>query len=86
MESRLGLGEPSWIGEPGTEGLAGSRYLPLVTFWQVSADMIFATSVPDGHGHTYRAEYVDAWNAVLQPRGITSGDLAALRAKAAATP
>jgi uncharacterized membrane protein len=82
----LVLGEPSWIGEPGTEGLAGSRYLPLVTFWQVSADMIFATSVPDGHGHTYRAEYVDAWNAVLQPRRITSGDLAALRAKAAATP
>jgi uncharacterized membrane protein len=79
------LGEPSWIGEPGAEGLAGSRYLPFVTFWQVTADLMVATSVPDGHGHTYRSEYVDAWNAVLQPPGITDDELAALRGKAAAT-
>jgi uncharacterized membrane protein len=82
----LVLGEPNWIGEPGTKGLAGSRYLPFVTFWQVSADLLFATDVPDGHGHTYRAEYVDAWNAVLRPAGVTADALAALRQKAAATP
>jgi uncharacterized membrane protein len=31
------------------------------------------------------SEYVDAWNAVLQPLGITRNDLATLRAKTAAS-
>jgi uncharacterized membrane protein len=78
------LGEPSWVEESGKDVLDEEiSYLPFVTFWQVTADLLFATSVPDGHGHTYRSEYVDAWNAVLQPRGITSNDLATLRAKTA---
>jgi uncharacterized membrane protein len=82
----LVLGEPSWIEDPGKDVLAeGMSYLPFVTFWQVTADLLFATGVPDGHGHTYRSEYVDAWNAVLQPPGITSNDLATLRAKTATT-
>ena len=38
-----------------------------------------AVDVPAGHGHEYIAEYVDRWNAVLQPSGITAGDLASLR-------
>jgi uncharacterized membrane protein len=50
-----------------------------VTFWQVTADLPFATGVPGGHGHKYTTEYVDAWNAVMQPSGITDKDLANLR-------
>jgi uncharacterized membrane protein len=79
----LVLNEPNWSEEPGKDVL-GISYLQFVTFWEVTADLLFATSVPDGHGHTYRSEYVDAWNAVLQSPGITGNDLAALRSKTAA--
>jgi uncharacterized membrane protein len=78
--------EPNWIEEPGKDVLDEEiSYLPFVTFWQVTADLLFATGVPDGHGHTYRSEYVDAWNAVLQPPGITRDELATLKSKTAAS-
>jgi len=44
-----------------------------------TADLPFATDVPPGHGHTYTSEYVDGWNAVLRPVGITGQELAELR-------
>jgi uncharacterized membrane protein len=72
--------EPDWISEPaGSDVLKGMFWMPFITFWQVTADLPFATGVPDGHGHRYSAEYVDGWNAVMQPAGITSQDLASLR-------
>ncbi|MFD4370829.1 alpha/beta hydrolase [Streptomyces sp. NPDC058486] len=72
--------EPDWIGEaPGDDVLESMIWVPFVTFWQVTADLPFATGVPDGHGHTYRAEYADGWNAVLRPEGVTGQDLARLR-------
>jgi len=72
--------EPSWISQPpGQDVLAGMFWMPLVTFWQVTADLPFSADVPAGHGHHYTAEYVDGWNAVMRPSGITSQDLAHLR-------
>ena len=72
--------QPDWISEPpGQDVLKGMFWMPFVTFWQVTADLPFATGVPDGHGHRYSAEYVDGWNAVLRPAGFTSQDLASLR-------
>ena len=72
--------EPDWISEPpGSDVLKGMFWVPFVTFWQVTADLPFATGVPGGHGHTYTSEYVDGWNAVMQPAGITPQDLASLR-------
>jgi uncharacterized membrane protein len=72
--------EPDWISEPpGSDVLKGMFWMPFITFWQVTADLPFATGVPDGHGHRYSAEYVDGWNAIMQPAGITSQDLASLR-------
>jgi uncharacterized membrane protein len=71
---------PDWISEPpGSDVLKGMFWLPVVTFWQVTADLPFATGVPGGHGHTYTSEYVDGWDAVIQPAGITSQDLTDLR-------
>jgi len=71
---------PDWIGEPpGRDVLKGMFWMPFVTFWQVTADLPFSTGVPDGHGHRYSAEYVDGWNAVMRPAGLTSQDLASLR-------
>jgi uncharacterized membrane protein len=84
---RLILGEPDWADEPpGKDVLGRVVWLPLVTFWQVTADLTFAGGVPDGHGHAYKAEYADAWNAVLRPAGVTPEELAQVRAKAAAVP
>ena len=63
--------EPDWISEPpGRDVLKGMFWIPFVTFWQVTADLPFATGVPDGHGHRYSAEYVDGWNAVMRPAGV----------------
>jgi uncharacterized membrane protein len=55
-------------------------WLPLVTFWQVTADMVFAVDVPDGHGHKYEADYVNGWADVTQPAGWTAADTERLRA------
>jgi len=84
---RLLFSEPDWPGEPpGKDVLEGVVWLPLVTFWQVTADLTFAGGVPEGHGHAYKSEYVDAWNTVLRPSDVTPDELTALRAKAAAIP
>jgi len=74
------LHQPDWLREPaGSDVLPAATWLPWVTFWQVTADMVFSTGVPDGHGHVYKKEYVDAWVAVLQPAGWTPDDTAAVR-------
>src|SRR5215472_4854812 len=71
---------PDWISEPpGSDVLGSMFWMPFITFWQVTADLPFATGVPDGHGHRYSGEYVDGWNAMLRPAGITTQDLANLR-------
>jgi uncharacterized membrane protein len=71
---------PDWIGEThGTDVLQGMFWLPFVTFWQVTADLPFATGVPAGHGHKYTSEYVDGFNAIVQPAGVTSQELTDLR-------
>jgi uncharacterized membrane protein len=72
--------KPDWISEtPGTDVLHSMFWMPFVTFWQVTADLPFATGVPAGHGHKYISEYVDGFNAIMQPAGITSEELASLR-------
>ncbi|MFI1148081.1 alpha/beta hydrolase [Streptomyces sp. NPDC020817] len=77
---QLALSEPDWIGErPGSDVLGAMVWIPFVTFWQVTADLPFSTGVPDGHGHTYKAAYVDAWNAVMRPQGFTAQDLDRLK-------
>ena len=50
-----------------------------MTFWQVTADLPLSTGVPDGHGHTYTAEFVDGWAAILQPSGWTPDKAGQLR-------
>jgi uncharacterized membrane protein len=72
--------EPDWISEPaGKDVLNGMFWMPFVTFWQVTADLPFATGVPAGHGHKYTSEYVDGFSAIMQPAGVTSQELTDLR-------
>ncbi len=71
--------EPDWISEPpGQDVLKTMFWVPFVTFWEVTADLPFATGVPEGHGHKYTAEYVNGFNAIMRT-GLSSQQLASLR-------
>jgi uncharacterized membrane protein len=64
--------EPDWLREPRGYDISGDmRWIPLVTFLQVSADMAVAVDVPDGHGHRYVKDAVNAWAAIMRPPGWT---------------
>ncbi|AZG44630.1 alpha/beta hydrolase [Gordonia insulae] len=76
---QLILNEPDWLSEPrGRDVLSATRWIPFVTFLQVSADMAVAVNVPDGHGHDYMSAIPYAWAAMLQPPGWTETKTAAL--------
>jgi uncharacterized membrane protein len=71
--------EPDWISEPpGQDVLKTMFWVPFVTFWEVTADLPFATGVPEGHGHKYTAEYVNGFNTIMRT-GLSSQQLASLR-------
>jgi uncharacterized membrane protein len=77
---KLILNNPDWINEkPGSDVLGGMFWVPFLTFWQVTADLPFATGVPGGHGHNYTTEYVDGFNTVMKDTGFTPDQLAQLR-------
>jgi uncharacterized membrane protein len=42
-------------------------WLPVMTFWQVTGDVIAALDTPDGHGHRYGPELVDTWWSLARP-------------------
>ena len=64
--------EPDWLREPRGYDVSGDmNWIPVVTFLQVAADMAVAVDVPDGHGHRYVKDAVNAWAAVMQPPGWT---------------
>ncbi|ORC10776.1 hypothetical protein C3473_16440 [Mycobacterium kansasii] len=64
--------KPDWLREPrGYDVLPQTRWIPVVTFLQVTADMAVAVEVPPGHGHHYVADAADAWAAILSPPGWT---------------
>lgn len=71
---------PAWLSEaPGDDRIAAMRWFPLVTFWQVSADLAMAADVPDGHGHNYGTQVLDGWAAVAAPPGWTDADTESTR-------
>ncbi|MFC9659682.1 alpha/beta hydrolase [Nocardia sp. NPDC127606] len=77
---RLLFQRPDWLDEErGRDVLPSTRWIPVVTFLQVSADMAVAVDVPDGHGHTFQADIADAWVAILSPADWTVADTERLR-------
>ncbi|MBN3510570.1 alpha/beta hydrolase [Mycolicibacterium septicum] len=72
--------EPDWLVEPpGTDRTASMRWYPIITFWQVAADITNASSVPAGHGHNYGQSVLDGWAAVAPPEGWTPEDTERIR-------
>jgi uncharacterized membrane protein len=75
------FGRPDWLVEPpGRDRSAAMHWSPVVTFWQVSADLTNAESVPGGHGHNYSNGILDGWVAVAPPDGWTTADTERIRA------
>ncbi len=78
----LVLQRPDWLEERrGSDVSDTMRWIPLVTFWQVTTDLALSFSTPPGHGHNFSGEHVDAWNAILRPGDWTPAMLAELRAQ-----
>ncbi|MFL6082629.1 MAG: alpha/beta hydrolase [Mycobacterium sp.] len=71
---------PDWLKQaPGRDRTASMRWYPIITFWQVAADMTNASSVPGGHGHNYGDFVLDGWAAVAPPDGWTPEDTERIR-------
>ena len=71
---------PDWLKEPpGRDRTPVMRWYPIITFWQVAADMTNAASVPGGHGHNYGEYVLDGWAAVAPPEGWTAKDTERIR-------
>lgn len=56
------------------------RWYPVVTFWQVSADLAHGAAMPAGHGHNYSDTILDGWMAVLPQQGWAPEDTERVRA------
>ncbi|EHB57921.1 Uncharacterized conserved protein UCP007542 [Mycolicibacterium rhodesiae JS60] len=75
---------PDWLKEPpGFDRSPAMRWYPIITFWQVSADMAgnvtSAQASPVGHGHNYGDSQLDGWVAVAAPDGWTPADTERIR-------
>ena len=75
---------PDWLREPpGIDRTRAMRWYPIVTFFQVTADMAEnvtdSTGAPPGHGHKYGDLQVDGWVAVAAPEGWTPFDTDRIR-------
>jgi uncharacterized membrane protein len=72
---------PDWLKEPrGNDRTAAMQWYPIITFWQVGADITNASGVPAGHGHNYADTVLDGWVAVAPPDGWTAADTERVRA------
>lgn len=60
-------------------------WLPVVTFWQVTVDLVRSTSAPPGYGHSYQGDIADAWAELAPPAGWTGADTDRLRAAVSRT-
>ncbi|SHE51757.1 Uncharacterized membrane protein [Microbulbifer donghaiensis] len=74
--------KPAWMEKPrGPDVSPDLRWYPIVTMFQLAADM-HAGIAPMGYGHTYApADYVRAWQALTEPEGWTEEELERLREK-----
>jgi uncharacterized membrane protein len=76
--------KPDWLDEPpGFDRSPAMAWYPIVTFWQVTADMAGnvtnSAGTPSGHGHNYGDTQLDGWVAVAAPPGWTQADTERIR-------
>ena len=76
----LAFHQPDWLsGQRPPDVSPDMNWYPLVTFWQVAADLALAAAVPAGHGHTYgMLQGASSWAAIIPPPGWTAARSAEL--------
>jgi len=61
---------PAWLTEPPGKGRhPGMVYLPVITFFQVTADLGNAIGGSEGYGHLYDSQILDGWAAATDRPG-----------------
>lgn len=83
------LTRPEWMQPPlGPDVSPDMVWIPVVSFLQLTFDLMVAVSPPKGFGHVYAFEhYVDAWAALTGPSDFWSDQrLAELKARVAQLP
>lgn len=79
-DTDLILQRPDWLEEPrGPDVLDQVRWVPFVTFWQLTADMGLSMEPGPGYGHNFSGEHVDAWAQVLGTDGWSTRRAEAVR-------
>jgi uncharacterized membrane protein len=78
--------KPDWMAPPrGPDVSPDLIWIPVVTFLQLTFDMMLAVIPPKGHGHVYAFEhYVDCWASLTDAPGWTAASLQALKEKVGA--
>ena len=73
--------KPQWLrGARGPDVSPDMRWLPGITFLQLSVDLMQATRTPVGYGHVYAFEhYLDGWAALTDAPDWTPEQLQALK-------
>lgn len=73
---------PEWMNDPrGPDVSPRLEWYPVVTFLQLTLDMMTATVTPMGHGHVFApGHYIDGWVGVTEPEGWDAADIARLDA------
>lgn len=67
--------QPDWLdGNRPPDVSPHMRWYPVITFCQVTLDLVMQWEVPDGHGHRYVAAPARGWAEVLPPPGWTPAD------------
>ncbi len=81
---QLAFHQPDWLRETHAPDVSSAmHWYPLVTFWQVAADLALATAVPPGHGHTYGMfQGASSWASIVPPPGWSAARSAELGALA----
>ncbi|MDC8770471.1 alpha/beta hydrolase [Roseateles albus] len=77
---------PAWLQAPlGPDVSPDFVWVPVVTFLQLTIDLMLATTPPLGYGHLYAFEhYLDGWAGLTDAPGWTPEQLQALKNKIAA--
>ncbi|MCC5969677.1 MAG: alpha/beta-hydrolase family protein [Pararhodobacter sp.] len=72
---------PDWLSPRAPDVSPAFRWVPVVTFLQLLADLVAAFGTPIGVGHAYAArDFINGWYALSEPPGWDADRLEALRA------
>ena len=72
--------KPEWMNAPrGPDVTPDMEWYPVVTGFQLLADLAYSTGVPGGHGHKYGSNAVDGWVALVAPEDWTDADTQRLK-------